>query len=691
MLRETASFYHHLSITTQHDEPNMVVVLPDGLNQIVSSSGLNSFFDLKCRLELQYGLPCELQRLFICGTEFPVGDWVPLNTLTQLHPGERVVFVRTERNWIAFISACLRQDDERVLQTLDFLLMSKKSVIIVNRIFVALLISLACTNTELIRALTKRVTDVNFFNKRTASGRNLLHFATNSTDWECTELILKHANSDLLVAEDISGQTPFTISERSAYPSFIRKLREYHASQLKQGKMTEENKEVLKHVPDEFETCSKSSKEPLQRHRGSQSLKSATERRQLAAASGGQLNMRSRSTPTSPLEEKPPTFGANRLLTQRTPLRRSLKNPELEQQQEDAVNSERDTISSTVTLPTLDTSNSETSLNGSGRSASNLVSDPPAPKTSPARSLTLNLFATRERTQSFSAPTSPNILRRTRHDNNTPDVKSPIGLRQVAPPWRKTDGNKFDVGVDNHARRNSAANAKSTKDFYATQRKGSLHEVKNSPRPAFRSMSVACHLTTDDIKRLDKQQRLTKPWNEWRRLSVVPTQCGNVNEMNTGGREAKTQSFEEWFLGKEAEKEANLAKMSEDEQQKALEKKKLEKERRMRCKTHEEWLFEKEIQSEITKEEEKEKMTEVQLQEMKIRRKAEAEKKYEKWMREKYEEELRKEEELDKLMREKWKLKKQQEEERRKSIFSLKLASKSLKRPLKPSKSLPLL
>ena len=60
-------------------------------------------------------------------------------------------------------------------------------------------------------------------------------------------------------------------------------------------------------------------------------------------------------------------------------------------------------------------------------------------------------------------------------------------------------------------------------------------------------------------------------------------------------------------------------------------------------------------------------------------RKTEAERKYEKWMREKYEEELRKEEELQRLMQEKWKIKKQ-EGFRRKSVATISTTKKTLSR-----------
>ncbi len=154
MLRRTRTAHKQ----TQNID-DTVVVLPDGISQIVNLQGLENFSDLKCRLELLYGIPYELQRLFLSDTEYPVGDWVPLNTLQD----ERAVFVKTEKSWLTFISACLRQKNNKVLQILDEL---NGAVVIENRIFVAFFISLASTNTELIESLNKRVKGFKIFNKR---------------------------------------------------------------------------------------------------------------------------------------------------------------------------------------------------------------------------------------------------------------------------------------------------------------------------------------------------------------------------------------------------------------------------------------------------------------------------------------------------------------------------------------------
>ena len=68
-------------------------------------------------------------------------------------------------------------------------------------------------------------------------------------------------------------------------------------------------------------------------------------------------------------------------------------------------------------------------------------------------------------------------------------------------------------------------------------------------------------------------------------------------------------------------------------------------------------------------------------------RKMEAERKYEKWMREKYDEEIKKEEELHRLMEEKWKIKKEARIRRKSApAKSSGVEQKSLK-----TKSLPVL
>lgn len=67
-----------------------------------------------------------------------------------------------------------------------------------------------------------------------------------------------------------------------------------------------------------------------------------------------------------------------------------------------------------------------------------------------------------------------------------------------------------------------------------------------------------------------------KPWNEWRRVSVI------ANEACSEAQDERKKSFEDWYIGKEAEREANHAKMTDAEKKKALEIERLEQERRNR-------------------------------------------------------------------------------------------------------------
>ncbi len=92
---------------------------------------------------------------------------------------------------------------------------------------------------------------------------------------------------------------------------------------------------------------------------------------------------------------------------------------------------------------------------------------------------------------------------------------------------------------------------------------------------------MAYKLTDDDLRRLENHPRLEKPWNEWRRMSIVP-KTDSTESKNKGDTGSSKKSFEAWLLDKEKEREAYLNKMSDEERKKLLDKEKQEQERRKR-------------------------------------------------------------------------------------------------------------
>ncbi len=416
---------------------DVVIVLPDGLRQVVCLQNLDNFEDIKCRIELLYGLPYELQRLFISGNDHPIGDWVPVNTLQQ----DEEIFVKTEESWLVFVSACLRGSKDKVLQILDTI---GEERALENRTFVALFIASINADKELITHIYKRITDFNILNKRTASGRTLLHAAVTSGDSSCIELILLHANSDLLLAVDSSGDSPITLADKQGYYSVIRKIREH----LK----------IHEKMEDLDDTAKLKMKKALARRRGTQSLKLAVDR---TAVSSTEIKQRSLSTPASPS-----VYRHTRLL-ERESLTNSLT--ELEK-------TNKSSASSREMLPRLaDYSGKSESKQFLHPSVDGSKHSPRSLSPSPPRSLTIR----RKSTQSASAPVSPNHLKCSpRGSPMPPSIPSPTddkdsGVQQVVflPPWRRVSGSKLDDG-GSQSRRASNAIQRSVIDsnFHGTRR-----------------------------------------------------------------------------------------------------------------------------------------------------------------------------------------------------------------------------
>eukprot|EP00112_Aurelia_sp_Birch-Aquarium-sp1_P013049 Seg2754.4 transcript_id=Seg2754.4/GoldUCD/mRNA.D3Y31 product="hypothetical protein" protein_id=Seg2754.4/GoldUCD/D3Y31 len=634
---------HSPQLSTDTDD--IVIVLPNGVRQIVDIEGLETFSNLKCHIELLYGLPYELQRIFLPRDNNFVADWVPLVAIRE--GGDTEVFIKTEQSWTTFVSTCLRAANAKVLALLDTV---EDRNVYENRLFVASCIAIASNNEILLNRLFQCNPKLD---KRTASGRNLLHFAVLSDCLEIINLILKNCGVQLVTAQDSYEETPVDLAKKVGATVSI---------ELFQGYLTQQ---VMETEAEQCENQLFEQKKKVTRQRISNSLSIPANRRLSVQTSPSQM---SRSTPTSPRCERVKREG----LLDREKIANSLSKPN-----ENKLSSRRGKMSvGQLELPNFRRSSVDT---GS--------------KLSPRSPLNINVSLRRKSMTTQSAPVSPNTAKAP-HFASTPSPKlSPnpprgsskssvgttngSGLQQVVflPPWRRDGSHRNSDGKigDETMKVESAT---------AWQRRKSSLQVK---RNDVRSHSVAS-LSPEELRDLETRARTTKPWNAWRRISLA-----NKNEKNELFRELKNdpserkKSFENWLVEKEVTRDIFTARMLEEERLKKLEKEKLEEERRLRCKSHDKWLAEKEVELEIFKEEEKKQENDRISEEEKMQqRRVEAERKYEKWMREKYEEELRKEAELEKEMLEKWRLK-QEAQLRRKSV-----AVMNGKQPLTKATSLPI-
>ena len=397
---------------------DIVVVLPNGVRQIVDIEGLETFSNLKCHIELLYGLPCELQRVFLSRDSHFVADWVPLVAIRE--GGDTEVFIKTEPSWTTFISTCLRAANAKVLALLDTV---EDRNVYENRLFVASCIAIASNNEILLKKLFQCNPKLD---KRTASGRNLLHFAVLSDSWETINLILKNGGAQLITAQDSYEETPLNLAEKVGATASVELFQGYLGQQAMEAEANQRENPIFEQ------------KKKVSRQRISNSLNIPASRRLSVQTSPSQM---SHSTPSSPRSERVKREG----LLDREKIANSLSRPG-----ENNLSCRRGKMS----VGQLELPNSRRPSGEIGTGS----------KLSPRSPLNLNVSLRRKSTTTQSAPVSPNAaiappFAPTPSPKLSPNPprgpsKSSVGtvkgsgLQQVVflPPWRRDGGNKISDG-----------------------------------------------------------------------------------------------------------------------------------------------------------------------------------------------------------------------------------------------------
>ena len=402
---------HSPQLLTETDD--IVVVLPNGVRQIIDIEGLETFSNLKCHIELLYGLPYELQRIFLPRDSHFVADWVPLVAIRE--GGDTEVFIKTEPSWTTFVSTCLRAANAKVLALLDTV---EDRNVYENRLFVASCIAIASNNEILLKKLFQCNAKVD---KRTASGRNLMHLAVLSDSLETINIILKNGGGQLITAQDSYEEAPVNLAEKVGATASV---------ELFQGYLT---RQAMETEADQCENPVFEQKKKLSRQRISNSLNIPASRR---------LSVQmSRSTPSSPRSERVKQEG----LLDREKIANSLSKPG-----ENNLSSRRGKMSvGQLELPSFRRQSVEV---GNGL------------RLSPRSPLNVNLSLRRKSTTTQSAPVSPNTaiappFAHTPSPKLSPNPprgsnKSSVGttngscLQQVVflPPWRRDGSNKNSDG-----------------------------------------------------------------------------------------------------------------------------------------------------------------------------------------------------------------------------------------------------
>ena len=102
-------------------------------------------------------------------------------------------------------------------------------------------------------------------------------------------------------------------------------------------------------------------------------------------------------------------------------------------------------------------------------------------------------------------------------------------------------------------------------------------------RRQIRSRSVAT-ITPDELTAINESGRTRKPWNDWRRVSLVARNEREilVRQLQAARESERKKSFDSWLAEKDIIREELTTRMIKEEQMKKLEKEKLEEERKSR-------------------------------------------------------------------------------------------------------------
>ena len=229
-----------------------VIVLPNGERRVIDITELQTFADLKHKIELVYGLPYELQRIRLTNCPQLIADWIPLAAIYQQENTE--VFVQVDHGWTTFIHASLRHSNEKLLGLLE---VKEGKILFENRLHVALLVAVATDNEKLWKYLLKLGPNIC---KRTGSGRGLLHIAVQARSIDCIKSILEISGASLIDFKDTMGESPLALAEKTGFTEAIDAFQQYKS----EGNLNKIDKPEL---------VSRSSKNPQISHQRSRSAK----------------------------------------------------------------------------------------------------------------------------------------------------------------------------------------------------------------------------------------------------------------------------------------------------------------------------------------------------------------------------------------------------------------------------------
>ena len=195
-----------------------LLVLPNGERRLVDIRELETFADLKRKIELEFGLPYELQNIQLSYHPHIISDWIPIGAIYQ-HNTE--VHLRVDQGLTALIRASFRGANQKVARLLEE---KGGSVHFEKHLYVGIFVAVGTGNEELWRHLLDLTPNIY---KRTASGRNLLHIAVNARNLYCIERILERTGLVLIDSKDKSDQSPLDLANKICFFEAVDTFKKY--------------------------------------------------------------------------------------------------------------------------------------------------------------------------------------------------------------------------------------------------------------------------------------------------------------------------------------------------------------------------------------------------------------------------------------------------------------------------------
>lgn len=208
-------------------KPAVAIELPNGSTEKIVVGDANvTVRDLKVDCELQFGIPCNLQK--VSALENPdkeFNDWSPLKDSGQTF-SDQVIVLQVPVWWNKFICVSLNNEIDNVCRRAK---LPMQQISREERVFVGYFIACCRGHENALQRLKALDIQIDQY-AVTDAGRNLFHAAAAGGKVSCVDFVAKHLiepSKEVLSALDTNRETPIDIARRLNYHDTERLLHKY--------------------------------------------------------------------------------------------------------------------------------------------------------------------------------------------------------------------------------------------------------------------------------------------------------------------------------------------------------------------------------------------------------------------------------------------------------------------------------